>query len=102
METIELKEITANDFKDLLNKNVEIIFSEKVQLEAEIIEVTQSKQNVENRRIPFSIVFRTSQKNEYFNQGIYLVNMPEMEPLEIFLVPIGFDELGMKYEAVFS
>jgi hypothetical protein len=102
MEVIELKEITVNNFKELLNKKVSISFSDSVKLAAEIVEVTQAKQYLANKRIPFSVVFRTSQKNEYYKQGTYLVSLPELEPLEIFLVPIGFDEIGMKYEAVFS
>jgi len=35
-------------------------------------------------------------------QGIYRIDHPVINGLDVFLVPIGKDNKGMKYEAVFS
>jgi hypothetical protein len=52
-------------------------------------------------RAPFSLVFRGA-RNEVFPQQIYRVHQPALGTAEIFLVPIGPDQLGHRYEAVFN
>ncbi len=102
MEAKELSEITIDDFKSLLNKKFEITFSENVSLEADLIEVLELKGYSVSDRVPFSMVFRTELKNQYYNQGIYKISHPVKGLIDIFLVPIGIDSEGIKYEAVFS
>jgi len=53
------------------------------------------------RREPFSIVFR-GPRTPILPQRIYRVAHPEIGDFELFLVPIGPDEQGMRYEAVFT
>lgn len=53
-------------------------------------------------RIPFSLVFHTVPQNPVFPQMMYRVENENMEPMELFLAPIGPDERGMRYEAVFT
>lgn len=53
-------------------------------------------------RIPFSLVFTTVPQNPLLPQMIYRVENENMEPMELFLAPIGPDERGMRYEAVFT
>lgn len=53
-------------------------------------------------RIPFSLVFHTVPSNPLLPQMIYRVENENMEPMELFLAPIGPDERGMRYEAVFT
>jgi hypothetical protein len=52
-------------------------------------------------RVPFSLVFHTIPQ-AVVPQAIYRVESESMEPMEIFLAPIGPDERGMRYEAVFT
>jgi hypothetical protein len=52
-------------------------------------------------RRPFSVVFRSA-PGAPLPQQIYRVHHDELGALELFLVPIGPDEDGMRYEAVFS
>lgn len=94
--------LTLNDFSTFLNQVFMIRISEEVQLEAELIELTKLNSYSPLKRSPFSIVFRTEQKKEYYQQGIFLIEHPEKGNLELFLSPLGFDNVGMKYEAVFS
>jgi hypothetical protein len=101
MEELTLIDINASNFEAILNQKIEIAFSHAEKLEAEIIDVTHLRY-IGVGRAPFSVVFRTAQKTEYYQQGTYLVFLPDMEALELFLVPIGLDKIGMRYEAVFS
>lgn len=94
--------LTLNDFDTLLNNVFAIRISDEVQLDAELFEVTKLNNHSPLERSPFSIVFRTDQKNEYYQQGIFTVVHPEKGDLQLFLTPLGFDSVGMKYEAVFS
>lgn len=53
-------------------------------------------------RTPFSLIFRSPGEQRHAPQRIYTVRHPELGAMEIFLVPIGPDEGGMRYEAVFT
>jgi hypothetical protein len=53
-------------------------------------------------RTPFSLVFRSPGERRHAPQRIYTVRHAELGAMEIFLVPIGPDEGGMRYEAVFT
>ena len=94
--------LTLNDFDPHLNKIFTIRISDEILLDAELIEVTKLNNYSPLERSPFSIVFRTEQKNEYYQQGIFTIIHPQKGNLELFLSPLGFDSVGMKYEAVFS
>ena len=94
--------LTLNDFETLLNTVFTIRISDEILLNAELIEVTKLNNYSPLDRNPFSIVFRTEQKNEYYQQGIFTILHPEKGDLQLFLSPLGFDDIGMKYEAVFS
>ena len=52
-------------------------------------------------RQPFSLVFRGPAK-PLLPQAIYRLESDAVEPLEIFLVPIGRDADGVTYEAIFN
>lgn len=94
--------LTFNDFDTFLNTVFTIRISDEVQLNAELIELTQLNNYSPLERTPFSIVFRTNQKNEYYEQGIFRIIHPEKGDLDLFMTPLGFDDVGMRYEAVLS
>jgi hypothetical protein len=52
-------------------------------------------------RDAFSIIFRGS-KQLQLDQQIYRIEHERLGTMELFIVPIGPDEQGMCYEAVFS
>lgn len=52
-------------------------------------------------RAPFSLIFRDSTADA-LPQSIYRLEHDQLGTLEIFLVPIGPDEQGMRYQAVFT
>jgi hypothetical protein len=53
-------------------------------------------------RAPFSLIFRSPGEQRHAPQQIYTVRHAELGALELFLVPIGPDDGGMRYEAVFT
>lgn len=97
-----ISNITVNEFEKHLHQKIDIFFSETAKLEAEILEITYLMQNNLTDRQPFSVVFRTEQRTEYYQQGNFVMQIPCLPPFHIFLVPLGFDEKGMKYEAIYN
>jgi hypothetical protein len=53
-------------------------------------------------RAPFSLTFRSPGERRHAQQQVYTVRHAELGAMAIFLVPIGPDEGGMRYEAVFT
>jgi hypothetical protein len=79
-------------------------------LDLELIEVTPLRvrsanghdaQRASVRREPFSLVFR-GPANLIAPQRMYPVEHDAMGSHDLFLVPIGPDHAGMRYEAVFT
>ena len=54
------------------------------------------------RQSGFSIILRGPQSDTYLPQHIYSIEHGHLGKHKIFLVPIGPDEHGMRYEAVFN
>ena len=52
-------------------------------------------------RAPFSVVFR-GPMDVQLTQGTYTVVHDTLGALDLFLVPIGPDQAGMRFEAVFN
>jgi|HubBroStandDraft_3_1064219.scaffolds.fasta_scaffold03992_6 hypothetical protein len=53
------------------------------------------------RREPFNLLFR-GPRSPYARQGTHRLEHDEIGTLEIFLVPVGPDAAGMRYEAIFT
>lgn len=94
--------ITLDKIKDFQNRLFVIQFTDAHQLEAELIEITELATPENAIKASFSLIFRTQQKDEYFVQGTYFIENPELGSIPIFLVPIGPDKSGMRYQAIFN
>lgn len=53
-------------------------------------------------RQPFSLLFRHPGERRNLAQGIFKLENETLGELELFLVPLGSDAGGMRYEAVFT
>lgn len=53
-------------------------------------------------RLPFTLTFHGNHRGGYLPQQIWHFDHDVLGPLEIFIVPIGPDSEGMRYEAVFN
>ncbi len=98
----DLLTLTVEDFEPLLNQTLQIRFTPEITMDAELTEVNRLNSHMDLPRQPFSFTLRTAQKNEYYPQAVFLVVHPEKGELPVFLVPLGPDEAGMRYEAVFT
>jgi hypothetical protein len=94
--------LVKQDFKSLINNSIKIHFNDDYILPAEVISISEGMTYAESIRTPFSVIFRTDQKGQYFEQGTYPIIHPEKGNIPVFLVPLGPDDKGMKYEAVFN
>lgn len=100
-----LDKLTDADFSAHLKEKFHIRYQPETTLEVELIEVTSIgsvDEPTPAARRQFSVVFRSSQRNSYLPQHVYMVEHNQMGKLELFLVPIGPDEVGMRYEAIFT
>ena len=71
-------------------------------LATELIEAEQAEQiATPGGRVPFSLVFRGPWE-PVLPQGIYGIEHDELGSLPIFIVPIGREDDGVRYQAAFS
>lgn len=102
-----LDKLTFTSFEPYLHHSFSIRSGDEDPLEVELISVTELSDGgahslSEGERIPFSIIFRDARSEPVLQQAIYTVEHPQLGALGIFLVPIGPDEHGLCYEAVFN
>jgi hypothetical protein len=95
-------DLTCESFEKHLGEKFRVVAEEVEGLELELIEASPIKtQQPGATRPPFSLVFR-GPAEPVMNQQIVPLEHDTMGRLDIFLVPIGPDEQGMQYEAIFS
>ena len=95
-----LDQVTWEVFADQLNQTFRIR-GEFGQVESTLIDCEKLVQHDEEGRVPFSIVLRGPMEPS-LEQQIYKVSHEKIGEMEMFLVPLGPDKTGMKYEAVFT
>lgn len=96
-----LQDLLHSSFEEQLNTPFRIHFGGEAPLEVVLYEVRLHEPHGGPRKQPYSVYFRSLHRG-VLPQGIYRVEHERMGPMEIFLVPIGPDALGMRYEAVFN
>ena len=97
-----LENLTADNFSPLLNQEFQIKLDTNTTLMVQLIEVTINKQLEEREgRQSFSIVFQGPRDLE-LTQGMYPISHEKIGEFDLFLVPIGPDDQGMCFEAVFN
>jgi hypothetical protein len=97
-----LQDFTHPLFTEHLNERFRI-FSDAASFEVELIqaEAYGSYNDGTARRAPFSLIFR-GPLDPVLVQRTYRLEHETLGTLEIFLVPIGSNQDGMRYEAVFN
>jgi len=88
--------LVIGDFVPYLHTRFQVAQPEGYELE--LTEVAdQSNAQLEQ----FSLIF-TGIASPWLPQGLYVLVHPQMGQCELFLVPLGPDAAGMRYQAVFS
>ncbi len=101
-----LKEVTVSVFEECVGSAFRIHADSGGPIDATLIEATPMGSRSDGsgavaQRDAFSIVFR-SPAEPVLPQKIYTLEHAKLGRFELFLVPIGPDESGMRYEAVFN
>jgi hypothetical protein len=98
-----LEEFTIETFSGRIGDRFRIRADESVVVEAILTEATtaDAAESTLGRRVPFALVFRGSFE-PILPQRIYRFEHDDLGAFDLFIVPIGPDESGMQYEAVFA
>ena len=96
-----LQDLTPTSFEAHLGTPFRVHFGGESPLELVLCEVGRLEEHDGPRKQPFSAIFR-GPRNGILPQRIYRVEHDGLGTLDLFLVPIGPDALGMRYEAVFN
>jgi hypothetical protein len=94
-----LDTLRCEDFEPHLNARFDMKTGDTITA-LELIAVTRLPQHAATRQ-PFSLLFRGA-GTTIWPQGIYPLTRAGLDQLDIFLVPVGKDESGVRYEAIFS
>jgi hypothetical protein len=91
-------------FAARLGQGFRIRFQDGSFLDLELAEVQDlgTRTTAEGPLSTYSLRFRTPGEKRFAPQGTYRVEHGELEAIEIFLVPLGPDAEGMRYEAIFN
>lgn len=98
-----LAELTAGYFQPFVNQQFELHYGPDQSEPLELVSATTSgrpyRQGV---REPFSLIFRARTREFYVPQALYPIVHPGAGEHTIFIVPIGPDDAGMQFQAVFN
>lgn len=98
-----LDKLTGADFLPHLNQPFIIYLDGGAPYPLELLSVTElGEAYTPAGRRPFSLLFSNPRKDAYLAQRIYRLEREGLGTLDMFLVPLGSDKDGMRYEAIFS
>ncbi len=99
-----LDQISKAAFDPLRGQTFRLSYGTSESLDLELIEANALGAATKARadRDPFSLVFRHNGERRNLPQGTYPLEHAGLGHLEVFLVPIGPDGQGMRYEAIFT
>lgn len=91
--------LTKEAFAENVNTKFRIPFEASSAAELELLEVVEARST--SRQQQFSVFFRGPL--EYIlPQGTYHMEHEKMGEIDLFIVPVGRDQDGFRYEAVFN
>ena len=93
-----LENFRVGTFSGHLGTSFRIYPDDSSTLDLALVSATELNEGSER---PFSIVFR-GPRDALLPQRIYRMEHEEIGAFDIFLVPIGPDEVGLLYEAIFN
>ena len=98
--------LKVTDFEPLLNQTFQIHYGNGEMLPVTLAEVVPGKNpssTDENGEpyYPFSLVFQSS-ITDYLPQYTYHIEHEQLGSHDMFIVPLGPNAQGMRYQAVFS
>jgi len=98
-----LEKLTVESFAEEMGKAFRLTQADVPAMDLVLVEARSlsARSGAPGGRAPFSLVF-LGPRDPVLAQRIYPLESPSLGRLEIFLVPVGADAQGVKYEAVFN
>jgi hypothetical protein len=106
MNIVPLEQLVFASFSGLLNSKFRVVIDAQNSVEVELVEITPpqtgqggagGRQTFEN----FSLIF-LGPLNPVLPQKIYWFESAQLGRFEMFIVPVGQDQSGTRYQAIFS
>ncbi len=95
--------LKSSDFTPHLHGIFRVPLNGIERIELELTQVTDGgREHGPDAGTSFSLIFRGPPSREYLAQQIHHLEHEKMGALDLFLVPIGFEEGCMQYEAIFN
>lgn len=96
-----IESFTSDIFSARLGEEFRIRLDAERSIATRLIEVHERARHASANRTPFTLLFR-GPADAVLPQRMYAMEHAEMGAFELFLVTVGPDAEGMRYEAVFS
>ena len=100
-EHARLAAVTAETFEPYVGSSYRAIDAAGNSLDLTLKRLDRLRSRPGQTREAFSLLFR-GPRDLQMSQGSYRFEHPEMDALLFFVVPVGPDEEGMCYEAIFN
>ena len=97
-------DLQIETFQNLVGEGFRLVVPGEAELELRLSEVTPLSAATSppgSGRAPFSLLFH-GPLTPWVHQATHRLEHAGLGPLELFLVPLGPDAAGMRYEAVFT
>jgi hypothetical protein len=96
--------LTLETFAPHIGTTFALTLNPEETIHLHLYEMKPLGHGVPGGREPFALLFLHPHlpKNAYLPQSTYPLNHPTLGLLELFLVPLGPDAQGMRYEAIFT
>lgn len=96
---MELEKLHKDRFAEYLHGEFQVVDDPANEFAIRLVEV--SGRTSSPHQEVFALVFHGSEKR-FLNQGIHKLRHNHMGEIDIFLVPVGRDQHGFHYEAIFN
>jgi hypothetical protein len=98
-----LEKLKPADFQENLGSLFRVDLEAEGKMDLVLVEVTRLKPDYGQgpREEPFAVLFR-GPRTAILPQRTYRIENEKMGTLDVFIVPVGPDAQGMRYEAVFN
>ena len=93
--------LTEAEFSKHLNTKFRVASEQPIELELAEVKAYLNKAHEQTGMERFSAFFK-GPREPFLPQSIYALEHDRMGAFELFLVPVGTDENGFRYEAVFN
>ncbi len=93
--------LTLASFELLVGSRFTLRLDDAAELPAQLIQAQAGRGGTAGGRQPFSLTFEAPPEPA-LPQSIYRLEHPQLEAMDIFLVPVARTAAGLHYEAVFG